>query len=225
MDHVSPDESNFSCDTVKDGIYADVESDCRKFYVCEKTVKYHFSCPLGMRFYQRFETCSYIPPEEEATFNCNEMTSHEGRSLKSQSLNSEEISEDTESHDLERRDDQSTSDEVVVPEHTSDQLASLLLQPQLSQGHFPELTFLTDEQGPAYLIFDHEELVPKSQERHHQEQQESPQHPQHQLVDHQGESINPIHSNSDVSTHQVPSATYSLCQLAKLRTKRDLRCV
>lgn len=177
-----------------------------------------------MRFYQRFETCSYIPPEEEATFNCNEMTSHEARSLKSQSLNAEEITEDTESHDLERRDDQQPQgDEEFTHQHPVEQLESLLLHPQLSHpGHFarssgpemmPELTFLTDEQGPAYLIFDHEELVPKHTERKNV-QREDQQENAHQLS----------HNLNSNEPSRQPSGAISLCQLAKLRTKRDIRC-
>lgn len=91
------------CQNMKDGVYADIQSECHKFYVCEKTQEYKFSCPEGHRFFQRFETCSYVPPEEEDTFSCEEM-SHISE-LTSQSMDHESGGEEGHVHQMDRRDD------------------------------------------------------------------------------------------------------------------------
>lgn len=96
----SSTDSGLFCENRRDGIYADVESQCHKFYVCEKLHQYKFSCPESHRFIQKFETCSYISPEDEGTFNCEDETNNSG--LKSQSLQEEEEG-NSEGHDIERR--------------------------------------------------------------------------------------------------------------------------
>ena len=58
------------CESKQDGIYPDYDSDCRKFFVCEKNQMYSFDCPLSTRFYERFESCSFVPPEEMDHFVC-----------------------------------------------------------------------------------------------------------------------------------------------------------
>ena len=80
------------CDQRTDGTYADLESDCRKFFFCEKRHQYKFSCPPGTRFFQRFEECSIVSQEEEASFDCNEMT-HAGQ-RHSQSLLTEDAAKE-----------------------------------------------------------------------------------------------------------------------------------
>lgn len=92
------------CQNIKDGVYADVESDCHKFYVCEKTHEYKFSCPPSHRFVQRFESCSFVAPEEEHSFTCEE-TPHINE-LKSQSMDhASESHEEGHVHHMERRTD------------------------------------------------------------------------------------------------------------------------
>lgn len=59
------------CETKQDGIYADYASECKKFFVCEKNQMFNFDCPPSTRFYERFETCSFVPEEELKYFVCN----------------------------------------------------------------------------------------------------------------------------------------------------------
>lgn len=243
VDHYHTDDTSFSCESVRDGIFADTESDCRKFYVCEKTVKYHFSCPNGMRFFQRFETCSFVPAEEEANFNCNEQVAHESRSIKSQSLQSDEITEDTESHNMERRDDEENTDdsryqqnqheqreqqdgqEQVEPPSEQQSDSSYINPQSLSEQvpqtyHTPspsdllsELSFLTDDQGPAYYVVDQDEHSRTIQDR--------------ESVD--DESIEPANSHVN-GEHESPRSSYippgyTLCTIANVRSRRELRCL
>ena len=243
VDHYHTEDTNFSCESVRDGIYADTESDCRKFYVCEKTVKYHFSCPNGMRFFQRFETCSFVPAEEEANFNCNERVAHESRSIKSQSLQADEITEDTESHNMERRDDEENVDDAAgyqqaqhdQPDQTDAQeqseqpseqqsepsyVNSHSLSEQVPQYHarssgdlLSELSFLADDQGPAYFVVDQDEHSRTIQDR--ESVDEEVIEPSNPLVNNEHESPRSSH---------IPSG-YTLCTIANVRSRRELRCL
>ena len=102
-DSVIESDGHF-CQNLKDGVYADIESDCHKFYVCEKTHEYKFSCPPSHRFVQRFESCSFVAPEEEHSFSCEE--GHHINELKSQSMDHpRESHEEGHVHQIERRTD------------------------------------------------------------------------------------------------------------------------
>lgn len=68
-DHFHHDST--ACESKQDGIYADYSSDCKKFFVCEKNQMFNFDCPPSTRFYERFETCSFVPNEELKYFVCN----------------------------------------------------------------------------------------------------------------------------------------------------------
>lgn len=72
-DHVDAEKSeeSIACDSKPDGIYADYASDCKKFFVCEKNQIFNFDCPTSTRFYERFESCSFVPPEELKHFVCS----------------------------------------------------------------------------------------------------------------------------------------------------------
>ena len=67
----SQQEDSTVCESKQDGIYADYASDCKKFFVCEKNQIFNFDCPTSTRFYERFESCSFVPPEELEHFVCN----------------------------------------------------------------------------------------------------------------------------------------------------------
>lgn len=127
------------CQNVNDGIYADVESDCHKFYVCEKTQEYKFSCPEGHRFFQRFETCSYVSPEEEHTFACEEM-SHDIRQLHSQSIDHAKESENEEGQTsrIDRRVDDSNdqSKTVFTEKHLNEYIKAVLGTSYPGNDHF-----------------------------------------------------------------------------------------
>lgn len=128
------------CDHRPDGTYADTSSDCRKFFVCEKRHQYKFSCPTGSRFFQRFEECSTVGSDEEASFNCREMTdsAHTG----SQSLHMDEAMKETHAYETIRRMDSAPNPEkrVLSPEaiETREQLANYLkamISSDKSSGH------------------------------------------------------------------------------------------
>lgn len=116
------------CDHRPDGTYADTSSDCRKFFVCEKRHQYKFSCPTGSRFFQRFEECSTVGPDEEASFNCREMT--DSAHIGSQSLHMDEAMKETHAYETIRRMDSAPNREkrVLTPEtiETREQLADYL---------------------------------------------------------------------------------------------------
>lgn len=55
-------DENFQC--IKDGLFADVSSDCRAFFQCfrsntEYEIKARFFCPEGTLFNQRFQVCDW----------------------------------------------------------------------------------------------------------------------------------------------------------------------
>lgn len=64
------DGHSMVCESKQDGIYPDYDSDCKKFFICEKNQMYSFDCPPSTRFYERFESCSFVPPEELDHFVC-----------------------------------------------------------------------------------------------------------------------------------------------------------
>lgn len=89
------------CDSRPDGTYADISSDCRKFFVCEKRHQYKFGCPTGSRYFQRFEECSTVGPEEEGSFHCREMT--DSAHIGSQSLHMDDATKEAHAYETIRR--------------------------------------------------------------------------------------------------------------------------
>lgn len=93
-----------SCESKQDGIYADYASDCKKFFVCEKSQMFNFDCPTSTRFYERFESCSFVPPEELIHFECNNSDQLEDLKISNQqSLHQEKQSSDWD--EVDRRND------------------------------------------------------------------------------------------------------------------------
>lgn len=87
-----------------DGVYPDVESECKKFFVCEKHQVYSLSCPSSTRFYPRFESCSYVPPEELSSFECNMSPDSPQALARIQSLHhAPSYHDDPDVHEIERR--------------------------------------------------------------------------------------------------------------------------
>lgn len=58
----------FSCFARLDGYYADVDTECRQFHVCDNYQQFRLSCPRATRFHQPSRTCT--PVELGRPFPC-----------------------------------------------------------------------------------------------------------------------------------------------------------
>lgn len=54
-------EWNFQCPDNETGFFADVENDCRVYYMCsaQRKERQRFQCPLGTRFNQQASNCDW----------------------------------------------------------------------------------------------------------------------------------------------------------------------